>query len=67
VSAAEFHERLRLLQLERLEAEEIGLIDCDLYRRALDDEMDECRAAYVGAAVTEIAGLRAALSAPQVG
>jgi hypothetical protein len=67
VSAADLHHRLRLLELERLEAREIGLIDCQLYRRDLEEEMAQCRAAYVGAAVTEIATLRAELSGPQVG
>ncbi len=30
----------------------------------LDEEIEECRVAYVGAAVTEIAALRAALDGP---
>jgi hypothetical protein len=67
VSAADLHHRLRLLVLERLDAQEIGLIDCQQYRRDLEEEMAECRAAYVGAAVTEIATLRADLSGRQVG
>jgi hypothetical protein len=33
----------------------------------LDDELAATRAAYIGAAVTEIATLRAELSGPQVG
>ena len=66
VSAADLHHRLQLLALERHEAEQIGLIDCEEYRRDLEEEMAECRAAYVGAAVTEIATLRAELSGRQV-
>jgi hypothetical protein len=67
VSAAELHHRLRLLELERLEAQHIGLTDCEQYRRDLENETAVCRAAYVGAAVTEIATLRAELSGRQVG
>jgi hypothetical protein len=67
MSAAELHHRLRLLGLERLEARNSGLTGCELYRRALEDEMAECRAAYVGAAVTELAAFRAELSGRQVG
>jgi hypothetical protein len=67
MSAAELQHRLRLLELERLEAQDIGLTDCALYRRDLEEEMAHCRAAYVGAAVTEIATFRAELSGRQVG
>ena len=67
VSAADLHHRLRLLELERHEARQIGLLDCQQYRRDLEQEMAECRFAYVGAAVTEIATLRAELSGRQVG
>jgi 8-oxo-dGTP pyrophosphatase MutT (NUDIX family) len=58
VSAAELHKRLRLLQLERLEARDIGLTECEIYRRDLEREMAACHAAYVGAVVTELATLR---------
>ena len=37
------------------------------YINDLDGEIEAWRAAYVGAAVTEIASLRSALSGPQVG
>jgi hypothetical protein len=67
MSAADLRQRLRLLELERLEAQHIGLTDCEQYRSDLEDEMAECRAAYVGAAVTEIATLRSELSGRQVG
>jgi hypothetical protein len=67
MSAADLHHRLRLLELERREAEDLGLINCQPYRRDLEEEMALCRLAYVGAAVTEIAALRAELSGRQVG
>ena len=67
VSAADLHHRLLLLEFERREAQHIGLIECEQYRRDLEEEMAECRVAYVGAAVTEIATLRAELSGRQVG
>jgi hypothetical protein len=67
VSAADLNHRLRLLELELREAQHIGLIDCQQYRRDLEEELAECRVAYVGAAVTEIATLRAELSGRQVG
>jgi hypothetical protein len=67
VSATDLYHHLRLLQLERVEAHEIGLMYCEQYRGDLDEELAECRAAFVGAAVTEIAVLRAALSDRQIG
>jgi hypothetical protein len=67
VSAADLHRRLSILELERREARLIGLINSEQYRRDLEEEMAECRVAYVGAAVTEIATLRAELSGRQVG
>ena len=50
---------LTLLQLERLEAESIGLSTCETYMRDLNDEISHCRAAFVGAVVTELAVGRA--------
>jgi hypothetical protein len=67
MSAADLRNRLRRLALERVEADAIGLTDCASYRTDLEDEMAECRSAFTGAAVTEIAVLRAELSARQVG
>jgi hypothetical protein len=67
VSAADLHHRLWILELERREAQHIGLLDCEQYRRDLEEELAECRVANVGAAVTEIATLRAELSGRQVG
>ncbi len=67
VSAADLHHRLWLLELELHEAQRIGLIHCQEYRRDLEEELAECRVAYVGAAVTEIATFRAELTSRQVG
>ena len=47
---------------ERLLAVEIGLAADGAYMADLEDEIAACRAAYVGAAVTEIATMRAELS-----
>ena len=59
---SELRTRLNRLQLERIEAEELGLADCEAYMSDLENEISECRAALVGAAVTEIAIARAELS-----
>jgi hypothetical protein len=67
VSAAYLHHRLRLLERELREAQNCGLVDCQQYWRDLEEEMAECRVAYVAAAVTEIATLRAELSGRQDG
>jgi hypothetical protein len=67
VSAADLHQRLQLLELEFREARHSGLIACREYRRDLEEDLAECRVAYVGAAVAEIATLRAELSSRQVG
>jgi hypothetical protein len=62
MDANDLRAHLNLLQLERLEAETAGLISCETYRRELDEEISQCRAAFVGAAVTELAVARAELS-----
>ena len=59
--APEIAERLRLLYAERALAESAGLLANRAYMDDLEDEITGCRDAYVGAAVTEIAVLRAAL------
>jgi hypothetical protein len=61
-TAAKRH--LRLLHEERRLAIEFGLAADDAYMADLEDEIAACRAAFIGAAVTEIATMRAALSAP---
>jgi hypothetical protein len=65
--AIEIQIRLKELQVERLLAASEGLDANALYMADLEDEIAEVSTAYVGAAVTEIATLRAALSGPQVG
>ena len=65
--AIEIQIRLKELQVERLLAASEGLAASAAYMADLDDEIAELSDAYVGAAVTEIATLRAALSGPQAG
>ena len=63
----EIRAQLDRLHLERFEAEAIGLNRCEAYMADLEDEIAECRAAYLGAAVTEIAVARAELFGRLVG
>jgi hypothetical protein len=58
---SEIRARLDRLHVERLEAEFAGLTACEAYMRDLENEISECRAAFVGAAVTEIAVARGEL------
>ena len=67
MSAFEMHTYLNELQAERALATVEGLRDNAVYMADLDQEIAAARHAYVGAAVTEIAVLRADLSGPQVG
>jgi len=64
-----FDARLQLhrLQAERLDAADAGLGANALYMTELETDIEASRVAYVALAVTEIATLRAHLSAPQVG
>jgi uncharacterized small protein (DUF1192 family) len=64
-----FDARLELhrLQAERLDASDAGLGANALYMAELDTDIEASRVAYIALAVTEIATLRAELSAPQVG
>jgi hypothetical protein len=63
-SPAALREQLSLLERERAAAALNGLAGNGLYMADLHDELEAVRSAYVGAAVTEIASLRAALGAP---
>ena len=63
-TAPELREHLQLLYVERALAEVAGLAGNAEYMADLEDEIATERTAYVGAAVTEIATLRADLSAP---
>lgn len=67
MSAIEMQSQLQELQIERALASLEGLADQDSYMADLDHEIASTRFAYIGAAVTEIASLRAQLSGPQVG
>lgn len=60
--ASEIRAHLTRLQLERIEADAVGLTNCEAYMADLDDEISLCRAVFVGAAVTEIAVARGELS-----
>jgi hypothetical protein len=66
-SAADLNERLRLLYVERALAGLEGLSNDAVYMADLDGEIAASHAAYVGAAVTEIATLRARLDGPLQG
>jgi hypothetical protein len=65
--AIEMQNHLQQLQAERALALIEGLGSYSPYMADLDEEIAATRTAYVGAAVTEIATLRAELSGPQVG
>ena len=67
MSAADLRTELGRLTAERLDALEAGLGGNAMYMDALAIDIDAHRAAYVGAAVTEIAVLRGQLSGPLVG
>jgi hypothetical protein len=67
MSAIEIQDHLQQLQAERALALSEGLEDNVAYMADLEDEIAAARSAYVGAAVTEIASLRAELSGPQLG
>ena len=59
--ASEIRARLDRLNLEVLEAESVGLTACEPYMKNLEEEISGCRAALVGASVTEIAVARGEL------
>jgi hypothetical protein len=65
--AIEIHSHLAELQAERALASIEGLALNSAYMADLDGEIEATARAYAGAAVTEIATLRAELSGPQVG
>lgn len=64
MDATEARTKLMLLNEERFLAHEAGLDHDPVYMADLEEEIAVYRAAYVGAAVTEIATLRARLDAP---
>ncbi len=52
------------LHAEQVAADAAGLLQNDTYRTYLENEIAIVQSAYVGAAVTEIACLRAQLNGP---
>jgi hypothetical protein len=66
-SAPDLADHLRLLYAERALAVAEGLGADHAYMADLEEEIVVLREAYVGAAVTEIAVLRAQLSGPLLG
>ena len=67
MSAIEMQTHLQQLEAERALALIEGLGNSAAYMADLDDEIAATRHAYVAAAVTEIAVLRAELSGPLLG
>lgn len=65
--AIEMKTRLQELHAERLIASDNGIAPDSAYMADLASEIARASLAYVAAAVTEIATLRAELSGPQVG
>jgi hypothetical protein len=66
-SPADLRARLGLLALERDVAKGSSLSANSHYMADLDEEIAAVESAYIGAAVVEIASLRADLDAPLVG
>ena len=66
-SAASLREQLSTLKSELAIARQTGLAENPAYMADLALEMSITEAAYIGAAVTEIASLRAELSGPLFG
>jgi hypothetical protein len=67
MSAIELQEHLHRLEAERAAASLEGLASDPAYMADLDEEIGDATAAYLGAAVTEIASLHAELWGPQRG
>ena len=62
MTAYDLHNQLLELKAERALAEETGVASIASYMEDLERDIARSHAAYVGAAVTEIAGLRGELS-----
>ena len=67
MSAADIRIHLRVLQLERLEAESTGLTNNRIYMADLESEQVEYQQALVATAIDEVLKLRSALSRRQYG
>ncbi len=66
-SAASMRRHLDELYSEQAAADTVGLLRNETYRDHLEQEIAILQSAYVGAAVTEIATLRAQLDGPLLG
>jgi len=67
MSALELRTQLLELHAERALAEETGVAGIASYMDDLERDIARSEAAYVGAAVTELASFRAQLAGPNVG
>ena len=67
MSAYELHNQLLELHAERAVAEETGVAKIGSYMEDLERDMARAHAAFVGAAVTEIATLRGELDGRNYG
>jgi hypothetical protein len=67
MTALDVKRRLALLYEERGLARAAGLASDPVYMADLEDEIRTTRAAWTGAAITEIASMRAAINGPQQG
>lgn len=67
VTAADLNDHLRDLLAERALADVFGIDEQEAYVADLTLEIEAYRNAYIGAAVTEIATLRAELNGPLEG
>jgi predicted LPLAT superfamily acyltransferase len=67
MSALQARSHLGELEVERALAKSTALAGVDSYMADLDEEIATWRNVYIGAAVTEIASLRAELFGPQYG
>ena len=67
MTASEIHSHLDRLRAERAEARATGLAEVRLYMADLQREIEECRHAYVRAAVAELATQRARATGRLVG
>ena len=67
MTATQIHTHLDRLRAERAEARDTGLAEVRLYMADLQREIEECRHAYVRAAVAELATMRAQMTGPLVG
>ena len=67
MSAADIRIHLRVLQLERLEAESTGLTNNRIYMADLESEQVEYQQALIATALDEVLKLRSALSRRQYG